>query len=184
MNTRIEKDINFQCGLYFDGQYYINCYTITLSLLVETDSIEEQNVAMARVIYYITDVMQNSTLIKHSNDEKIKQYKEAKLKVCELPDDPYDQIFGMILLLKLNSILEGRMKITDMVMESSLSDGVRYSIVAEIAEDNFSGKNWWNRPNICINNDYRYFSDDNVVKLFNDTKWSDLDLQWNLKKTS
>lgn len=178
MNTRIEKDLFFQCGIHFKDEYYINHYDITLSMLVETDSILEQNIAMERTLHYITNVIQNSVLIEHNNTNQIELYKAAKLKVCKLPEEPYDQIFGMILLLKLNSIMEGRIRITDLVIGSSLSDGIRHSIVSEVAESTYNGKEWWNKPDISINDDRKFPKGDNILILFSDNKWSDLDLQW------
>jgi len=182
MNTRIEKDFFFQCGVHFKNEYYINNYDIVLSFLVETDSMHEQNIAMERVVHYVTNVLQNAVLVESTQEDTINLYKAAKMKICELPQEPYDQIFGMVLLLKLNSIMEGRMKITDMIMGSMLSDGVRYSIVAEVAESALSGKHWWNRSNICLSdNDLKCPNGDNILKLFSDNKWSDLDLQWKEK---
>ena len=34
---------------------------------------------------------------------------EAELKVCTLPEEPYDQIVGIMLMQKLNAIADGRL---------------------------------------------------------------------------
>ena len=57
-NTRIERDFCFQTGLYFEDKFHIGVYDITMSMLVETDSIKEQNIAMERIIYFLHEVMQ------------------------------------------------------------------------------------------------------------------------------
>lgn len=182
MNTRIEKDLFFQCGIHFKNEFHINTYDMALSILIETESAYDQNIALERLTYYVTNVLQSSIFIDAFLTEQINLYKSANIRVCELPEEPYDQIIGMIMLQKLNAIMEGRMKITDMVFGSSLSEGVRYSIVSEIAESTFTGKHWWNRTNICLSdNDKKCPKNDNVVKLFSDTKWSDIDLQWQSK---
>jgi len=183
MNTRIEKDFYFQCGIHFENEFHINTYDMMLSILIETESAYEQSIAMERLIYYVNQVIQSSVFVDSKLTDQINLYKSANIRVCELPEEPYDQIIGMILLQKLNAIMEGRMKITDMVFGSSLSEGVRYSIVSEIAESTFNGKNWWNRANICLSdNDKKCPKNDNVVKLFSDVKWSDINLQWQSKK--
>jgi hypothetical protein len=178
MSTRIERDFCFQTGLHFEDKFHIGIYDITLSMLVETDSIKEQNIAMDRIIYFLNEIMQNSVLVSSSNQDMIKQYQSVGLKVCELPDEPYDQILAMILLLKLNSIAEDRVKVTDLVINSSLSDGVRFNIVSEVAESAFSGRHWWNSPCIAItSSDYQIGDPSKVIKLFTDD-WVSFGLSW------
>ena len=178
MNTRIERDFCFQTGLYFEDKFHIGIYDITLSMLVETESIKEQNIAMDRIIYFLHEVVQNSVLVHSSNRDAIEKYQSVDLKVCELPEEPYDQILAMILLLKMNSIAEDRLKITDLVIGSSLSDGVRFNIVSEVAESAFSGRYWWNSPCAAINSrDYEIGDNSKVIKLFTDD-WVNLGLSW------
>jgi hypothetical protein len=178
MNTRIERDFCFQTGLHFEDTFHIGVYDITLSMLVETESIKEQNIAMDRIIYFLREVIQNSVLVHSSNQDVIEKYQSVDLKVCELPDEPYDQILAMILLLKLNSIAEERVKITDLVIGSSLSDGVRFNIVSEVAESAFSGKYWWNSPCVAMNSrDFEIGNHTKVIKLFTDD-WVNLGLSW------
>ena len=178
MSTRIEKDFCFQTGLYFDGKFHINVYDITASMLVETDSMKEQNIAMERAMYFLHEIVQGSVLVDSLNQDIIKQYQNVDLRVCELPEEPYDQILAMVLLLKLNCIMENRLKITDLVIGSSLTDGVRFNIVSEIAESTLSGKYWWNSPCTSINNIEASEGDHSkVIKLFSDD-WVNLGLTW------
>jgi hypothetical protein len=178
MHTRIERDFCFQTGLYFENSFHVNIYDITLSMLVETDSRKEQNIAMDRVIYFLSEVITNSVFVSSANSDVIKKYENVDLRVCELPQEPYDQIIAMVLLLKLNNIMENRLKITDLVIGSTLSDGVRFNLVSEVAEGAFSGKYWWNRPCLAITNHVTTGIDhDKVVKLFNDD-WIGLGLAW------
>jgi hypothetical protein len=178
MNTRIERDFCFQTGLYFEDKFHIGVYDITLSMLVETESIKEQNIAMERIIHFLHEVVQNSVLVHSSKKDVIEKYQSIDLKVCELPEEPYDQILAMILLLKMNSIAEDRLKITDLVIGSSLSDGVRFNIVSEVAESAFSGRYWWNSPCVATNSrDYEIGDHSKVIKLFTDD-WVNLGLSW------
>jgi hypothetical protein len=178
MNTRIERDFCFQTGLYFENQFHIGVYDITLSMLVETESIKEQNIAMDRIIYFLNEVLQSSVLVNSSRHDIITRYQDVDLNVCELPDEPYDQILAMVLLLKLNSIAEERLKITDLVIASSLSDGVRFNVVSEVAESAFSGKYWWNSSCTAMNSrDYEMGDHSKVIKLFTDD-WVNLGLSW------
>ena len=178
MSTRIERDFCFQTGLHFEDKFHIGVYDITLSMLVETDSIKEQNIAMERIIHFLIEVIQNSVLVHSRYKDVIEKYQSINLKVCELPEEPYDQILAMILLLKLNRIAEDRLKITDLVIGSSLSDGARFNIVSEVAENAFNGKHWWNSPCAAINSrDYEIGDNSKVIKLFIDD-WVNVGLSW------
>ena len=177
MTSRIETDFNFLTGMHLGDSFYVNAYDITLSMLVETDSIHEQNVAMDRAEYFLKKIIQNSVLIEASLETETLNYRNAGMRVCQLPEEPFDQILAMVLLLKLNAIMENRLKITDMVIGSALSGGVRFSVVAESAEDLLGGHYWWNSPCLSINNINESGIDRNkVIRLFNNDEWVNLDL--------
>ena len=46
MATRIQRDFTFQAGVYFQEQFYMNVYDMTLSMSVETDNLYEQIIAI------------------------------------------------------------------------------------------------------------------------------------------
>ena len=185
MHTRIEKDAFFQAGIHLRGSFYVNTYEITLSMLVEADTAREQAIAMERLNYFLTDTMQHCLLIQSTETAKIKNYKKAGLKICELPEEPLDQVVGMILIQKLNAIMEDRMVVTDLTLGSVLSEGIRYHIVAEVAEGIMSGDFWWNKPcvGICNADAVSQSKGDNVVKLFDDSEWAELGLTWKEKSS-
>jgi len=186
MATRIEKDFTFQAAVHFEGKFCLNIYDITLSMLVETECAREQNVAMDRAVHFLQVVLQNCIFVDSSNADAIKKYKQAGIKICELPEEPYDQIIEMVILLKLNAIMENRLRVSDMLLSSVLGDNVRYSMVAEIAENFLSGDSWWNDSTICLNKEELVQNkdpDDNVLKLFDDSHWVDLGLSWKEKVT-
>jgi len=181
MNTRIEKDFFFQSAVHFDNKFYINSYELSASMLVETSSLREQQVSMDRIEYFIAEFLQNSIFVDMRDVLTVKKYTKAGIKVCELPEQPYDQIVSMVVLLKLNAIMEGRIKITDLIMGSLMSEGVKYNIVAEVAEGSYSGNHWWNKSCASIEESSGNQNDDNIVKLFDDNKWADLNLSWKEK---
>jgi hypothetical protein len=179
MSTRIEKDFYFHCAAHFEGKFYINSYELTASMLVETESIREQNVAMERIEYFLSNVLENGVFVNANETATIENYEKAGLKVCTTPEEPYDQIVSMILLLKLNAIMEGRLCVTDMVLGSKMSQGVRFTVVHEHAENIFSGNHWWNEPCTIIK-DNKPKRREKIVKLFND-EWSEMGLTWKEK---
>lgn len=182
MTTRIEKDFYFQAGVRFEGKFYMNVYDLTLSILVETDSIREQNIAIERIDYFFSNVLENSIFVLHSEKESIELYEKAGLHVCTTPEEPYDQIIALILLLKLNAIIEGKLYITDITMGSKLSEGIKFCVVPEIATNIFKGDFWYNKSNTSIRDSTNSNSKkDKVVNLFDVYDWNDIGLCWKEK---
>lgn len=185
MNTRIERDFVFDSAIHFANGFYINSYALTLSMLIETESIREQNIALDRLTHFMSVVLNSSIFVEQNDTKVIKKYKDAGIRVCTLPEEPYDQIVALVLLVKLNAIAEGRLKITDLTLSSNLSDGVRFCTVAEEAE-NFveTGRTdlWWNVPTLCVEHCQKK-EDDNIVKLFGQTGWAEHGLEWKEKTT-
>ena len=182
MHTRIEKDAFFQAAIHFEGCFYVNTYEITLSMLVETESIREQMIALERLNCFLTSSLQNCLFIEEAEIVSIENYKKAGIRICELPEEPLDQIIGMVLLQKFNAIMENRIIITDITLGSLLSEGVRHHLVAEIAESTMSGDFWWNKPCYGMCPDaVSHVKSDNIVRLFDDSEWAELGLAWKEK---
>lgn len=179
MSTRIEKEFVIGAGIHINDTFLINQYIINLSMMVETDIVREQSIAMDRIEYFLHHVFENSILLSDKESEVIEKYKLANLQTILLPDDPYDQIIGMVLLLKMNSILEGRLVITDLTIESKCSEGVRFHIISEIAETLYGDEGWWTVNSLRIN-DLENLKENKVVKLF-ENEWASLGLTWKEK---
>ena len=178
MTTRIEKDWVFNAGVHFDNKFIINNYQITLSMMVETESVREQNIAMERLEYFINEVIDSCIFIDKNKTKNIDYYIQAGIKVCLLPEEVYDQIIGMILLLKFNSILEKRLFVTDLTLSSKLSDNVRFHIVEEIATNLFDGDFWWNNNSTKLYDSPKLKDKKTkIVKLFDD-EWTTVGLSW------
>ncbi|MEN6292049.1 MAG: hypothetical protein ABFD07_08575, partial [Methanobacterium sp.] len=147
---------------------------IGLSMVVETNNFANQNTAMERIIYFINNMIQDIIFVDATDIETLKKYKLADLTVCEIPGQPHDQIVGMVILSKLNSIMEGNLYITDMILGSSLSDGVRYQIDAETTNEILYGNYWFNKATLSVND----HNNQKVVSLFANSEWDELGLSW------
>lgn len=188
MITRIERDIFFAAGVHFDGAYFINTYDFTLSMLVETDIPKEHHIAMERLDFFIKNIVTNSVFVDEEKPENIEKFIDAGINVITVPGEPFDQIVAMVLLLKLNSIMENRIKITDINIGSLLGEGIRYPIVTETAENAeiMLGDKWWYKSDTETTNQnvFTLEPDNNVVKLFDDSVWAEHDLSWKDKPKS
>jgi hypothetical protein len=179
MTARISKAFNFQAGAYFKNTFCMNVYDVDMEFQIETESMREQNVAVERIKYFINEVLENSIFINQANTEIIDKYIDAELKVCSLPEDPYDQIIAIMLLIKCNTITEGKLILTDISISSRLSDGVycNHSIEENIGP--FRDNGWWSENNDKINLVKTKQKSKKVVKLTKTAmNWGEFYLGW------
>lgn len=179
MSTRIEKDFFFQAAVKFQDQFILNMYEITTSMLVETEDTREQNVAIERLNYFLHNILENSVFVVHKDTQSIENFEKAGIKVCTTPEEPYDQVISMILILKLNAIMENKLFITDMILTSKLSEGIKFSMVPEVAESIYED-DWYNSSSTNIKHINKGNSkrDIKIVNLFEMTEWADVGLGW------
>jgi hypothetical protein len=185
MSQRIEKDFVFDTAIHFGKTFYLNQYSMTLSMLIETANIVEQNIALERIQYFIATHIHGCLFIDETDEDAIAKYKDAGISVCVLPDEPHDQIISMVLLQKFNAITEGRIVVTDLILGSTFSDGVRFHTVSEVAEDiiDHSPGLWWNCSTLCIAHTIASSGgDEKIVKLFSEDAWEKLDMGFYKKK--
>jgi len=180
MTTRIERDLGFSTALHFSDTFILNEYFMTLSLLIETEDISEQNIALDRILHFVMLVLNNCIFVHQTDLKAIQKYKHAGINVCVLPEEPYDQIISMTLLQKFNAITEGRIRVTDCTLSSNLSEGVRYCTVSEVVENTIDGgeSKWWNCNSLCVEHSEPITDDNNIVKLFDSNDWEKLELQF------
>ena len=104
MNPRIEKDFVFETAVHFENKFMINFYELTLLMDVTTDNHHEQNIAIERINYFIEHFIDSGIFVAANQEKVIANYENAGIRVLTLPEEPYDQIIGLILLLKLNAL--------------------------------------------------------------------------------
>ena len=148
---------------------------------VETESIREQNVAMERIKYFLNECLENSIFVQDSEHKVIEKYNTCGFKVCTVPEEPYDQIITLLLLVKLNSITEGRLVITDMTLGSRISDDVKFICDIESPLGPLEEQGWWSDNGTSISNPIKKSAKkDKIVKLFK-TDWAEYNLIWKEK---
>lgn len=178
LGTRISRDFSFLSAVYFEGQFLLNNYDVTLTLTVETCSIQEQNIAMDRIKYFINNQLENCVFVQDNEQRMIEKYQAAGLKVCTLPEEPYDQIVTIVLLYKLNAICEGKLLVTDIQVTSILSDGVGFLYdIDDLGLDHPYKNGWWTENSASFSNKTSG-KKDKVVKLVKKNDWSSLGLDW------
>lgn len=182
MGTKIQRDFAFQAGVHYENRLLMNIYTLSLIIYVEVENPKEQNTAMERIKYFLSECIENGVFINISEKKAIDKYIDANIRLCTLPSEPYDQVVMQALLLKLNSITEGRFVVTEIILSSKMSDGVKFFGDIEDVDDEFSNTDgWWFNSNTSTSNINKINKKEKIVKLHAvPCDWDDC-LLWDIK---
>lgn len=152
MTTSIEKKFTFKAGIHVDGKFQINVYDLRLYMLLYTENTREQIVAIERINYLIENCLDSCVFVNEKEKSILDKYLECNIRLCTLPEEPYDQIIMTCIMMKVNSICEGRITMEKIKMGSEISDYLY--IVGDMAyvPEMFKTENWWTQPNRCISN--------------------------------
>lgn len=178
MNTRLKKTFGWHTGLVYQGKFLVNHYSIECSMLTVTNDNKEQNIAYDRMKYWMYGCMDDAILISE-NDPVLAQYQALDQRLIVFPDEPVDQIVGIMLYLKLNAIMENRMVVTDVEIWSKHGDNMSYMHSAgESVGDKLCHDGWWSDSRPIWTTSRRGDNQVKVVSLDRLSEWSDHDLGW------
>jgi len=181
MSSKIQKEYTFLTAIHFEGKFMVNLYEMNTVMSINTEDPREQNIAVERINHFLGLVIEDCIFVCEKEKEAIEKYSSAGMKVCTIPEEPYDQIIGLILLNKCNAIMENRLTMTDIVFGSKLSNLIKFELSSEAAELEFTGKKWYNDPSLMICD--KKTKKDKIVNLFDHSTdtWADLELTWKAK---
>ncbi len=177
MNVRLQYDIDFMAGIYYEDSLQLNQYSVSLNLITKTTDAEQTNIAMNRLKCFVWSELENTIFINQAQEEKAEMMSLLGINVTTLPEEPVDQIVGMMLYCKLNAIMEGRMIITDLNIQSTLGDQVWYLHNEEDALGPFAVDGWWTLPSIQHQTIELEPVPQNVVKVTTNG-WQEYGLEW------
>ena len=180
MNVRLRFNITFPAAAWFDGELMMTNYTLALNLLTLTMDPQDQNIALERIKFFLLNELHSTIFINQTDDERAEIFTDVGLNVTTLPEEPVDQVVGIMLFYKLNAIMEGRMKVTELVMSSEAGDSIEYFHSENEHTDLFPENGWWHEPTLCHSSVELDDSEDseNVVDLNADDDWREQDLAW------
>ena len=143
-NVRLTK--NFRIPVMMVSERYdfpvVVQYAATVRMITHTECEVEQNVAYDRIRFWIQAIMTDSVLIAHDH-AKLDTWLKTGARCMILPQDPVDQLVGIMLLCKLNSIAEGRIGVEEVELSSVLDDDIVYHCAADEDLGPFSVAGWW-----------------------------------------
>lgn len=183
MNVRLRYNITFPAAAWFDGELMMTNYTLALRFVTQTMDPQDQNIALERIKYFLLNELHSTVFINQAEVERAEAFYDVGLNVTTLPEEPVDQVVGIMLFHKLNAIMEGRMKITEIRFSSEAGDSVEYFHNENEHTDLFPAEGWWHEPTLK-HSDVEYdddeTEDDNVVTLGTsaEAEWEEQDLGW------
>jgi hypothetical protein len=180
MNVRLQCDLEFLAGIYYDDQLQMNQYDICLSLVTKTRDPVSTNIAMDRLKAFIYGELESTVFINQDQRERAELMQVMGINITTLPEEPVDQIIGMMLYYKLNAIMEDRMTVTQLDISSKIGDSIWYQHDEEDVAGPFAAEGWWH-ANTVQHNTVEVDPDEtntaNVVKVV-PSGWTEYGLVW------
>jgi len=177
VNVRLSKLFVWQSGVVYNQQFHINTYSCKIDFSTLTTDATQTNLAYERIRYWMENILDNSVLMSDSN-ELLPAYQATGQRIITLPDEPVDQLVGIMLFSKLNSIAQERVTVTDLSVSSIMGDEVIYNHSHNESFVPFPQSAWWDDPSPIWYNKKETRVTEKVVNLDRVLEWADLDLDW------
>ena len=179
MNVRLEYDMTWSAAIWFEGRLQINDYTAELAIYTNTADQDDHVTSLARLNHFVYHELTNTVFINQDNQDQMQLLTTAGINITTLPEEPIDQIIGIALYCKLNAILEQRMVVTDVTIQSNLGDKVRYLHSDQEGLGPCEESGWWVESS-PVHSNFKATGRDKrqVVKLNRTPTWRDLNLEW------
>jgi hypothetical protein len=177
MNVRIHYTFNFTAGFYFDGMLHMNNYSVRLWMMTATDNNDNHNIAFDRIKFFVSTALESGVFINREDEEQCRLFADCGLKIITLPDEPVDQLIGIMLYCKLNALCEDRMIVGEVEINSELGDEITYIHGDDEDLGPYAQDGWWHDCNL-VHYDNKITETDNIMSLNTSSSWRDLSLQW------
>lgn len=177
MNVRLKDSLSFVAAIYFNDTFIMNNYYVEIEMVTNNDDGEVVNIARERMKYWVSYVVGNSLFINEAETKKYEEFVNIGIKTIKLPDEPVEQIIGLMLYCKLSAIMEDNILISNLNISSELGDNCWY--MHNLNEDigPFDLQGWWHNADITYHDRVKE-KKGRVVKLNENPSWNELDLAW------
>ena len=177
MNVRLQYSVDFIAGIYFDNTLQFNSYSVCMDLTTGTNDTLKINIAMERLKAFIRDELNNVVFINREHENEAELFQALGTNICTLPEEPVDQVVGLMLYCKLNAIMEGQLIITSLDIKSELGDDVWYQHDDEESLGPFAKDGWWHKNSTQKETLDPDGTPENVVRV-QSTGWKEYGLEW------
>jgi hypothetical protein len=177
MNVRIICPLTFTAGIHYNGELQMNNYTVKLYILTNSLDGSINNIALDRIKYFVYQEIDSGIFVNSSEVDQCTLYMDAGIKITSIPEEPIDQLVGIMLYNKLSAIVEDKLIIDELEISSTLGDGIIYIHSQEENIEDLSIPAWWHTADL-VHCDTELLADNEIITLANMTIWNDLDLAW------
>ena len=154
----------------------INTYSIKMEFTALAEDNHQHNVAYQRMKFWMHDIMDSCVLISQDNPD-IKSWQETGSRILIMPEDPVDQLVGIMLYSKLSAITEPHIMIDQVSVASPLDDDVIYHHYSDEDLGPFTQSGWWNDPRPVWQSKIPR-GKGKVINLARAAEWKDHELDW------
>ena len=179
---RLNFDLNFQAGIWYGKTLLLSNYAVNANIITNTKKPVDNETAVERIRWFTNHVFHGSVFIEDNDQAQADKLWAAGINVLQMPAPPNDQMISLLMLTKLNAIVEGRVVLTDLSFSSNLSDGIRYMTDIEDFMGPFLHKGWWSDSAIVWYDKTLHAKKDGAVTLPPVMTWTQLQLQWHENK--
>jgi len=177
MNVKIGYTTQFIAAVWWDGRLIMSTYDVTFKLITAGMDPANTNTALDRLKYMVEEYLIDTVFVNHTEIDQIKKLKAAGINVIIMPEEPVDQILGMMLYSKLSAVMEGHILIRSVMLSSTAGDGVIYEHESMESIAPFDQPGWWNSTDPhCEMQTKR--NPDKVFVITATNQWRDLGLEW------
>jgi len=182
--ARLKKTLSWSAGLVYQDEFYVNHYEAAVSLVTVSRDSDQQNIAYERIKFWTQRVMDGAIFLAH-DDARLSVWQDTGARIIVLPDEPVDQIIGIMLYLKLNLIMENRMVITDIEISSLVGDHTSYlHSHGEGLGEGLEKSGWWTDPRPVWSDVVVKKTSGKIVSLSKSMEWSEHGLAWDMPAPS
>jgi hypothetical protein len=175
--------MDWRAGVWFEDRLQMNNYSVTLDLMTNTNNQEHQVVAISRLKWFVYTILESTVFVNQSDKDTVTKLSGVGISVTPLPEEPIDQIVGLMLFSKFNAIMEEHIIVKQLDIVSDLGDNIHYLHSDQETTFFDFGTGWWNDPGPCHSVPLKH-NQKNIVKLKRLPSWQDVDLEWNSNKVT
>lgn len=154
----------------------INTYSVKSEFTAMVENNQQHNIAYRRMKFWLHEVMEGCVLMSQ-DDERLKSWQETGMKILCLPEDPVDQLVGIMLYSKLSAIVDPHIMVDQISISSPLDDDVIYHHYSDEDQGPLCRQGWWNDPRPIWQGKVPR-GKGKVISLARSAEWKDHDLDW------
>lgn len=178
MNVRLQHNLVFTAGVHYHGQLIMNNYLLKAYMITNYVESEQVDMAFERLKFFVNEELDSTIFINKECKEECRLYAAAGIKVTTIPNEPVDQIVGVMIFHKLNAIMEGRISVVETELSSTIGDNVVYIHSENELTNDLDIPAWWTTPDLN-HSELDVLDSDKVFAIpYSGPNWDDLDLAW------